>query len=91
MFFLHFSEDYYGDLDLKGIKKSELHLGLSKAHSGNSNSNNNNTPPPAKSTSSKPRLSSSNIAQTRPQPNALPAQRPNQLNPKETLYDEENI
>lgn len=31
----HYSEDYYGDLDLKSIRKSELLAGLANADSRN--------------------------------------------------------
>lgn len=81
-------EDYYGDLDLKSIRKSELHLGLVKGNSGNSGGkDNSNTPAPVKS-SNKPRpLSSSSQQQSRTQQNTLPAQRPSQKDP---VYDEES-
>lgn len=83
-------EDYYGDLDLKTIRKSELHLGLQK--NGGSSANNNNTPPPAKSSSSKPRPSSSQTTPQRSQPQqATNSQRNNQLTPKDAVYDEEAI
>lgn len=83
------SEDYYGDLDLKSIRKSELHLGLGNSkHSKHDSGNNSNTPPPSRSTSSKPRPSSSGVAQTRAQPNTLPAQRSTQGTQKD--YDEES-
>ncbi|VEN59256.1 unnamed protein product [Callosobruchus maculatus] len=39
------SEDYYGDLDLKSIRKSELLAGLASSDGGkNKPSNNSNTP-----------------------------------------------
>lgn len=82
-----YSEDYYGDLDLKSIRKSELHLGLPKSQGGASSKDNSNTPPPVKSTS-KPRPSSSSQQQSRSQQqNTLPAQRPSQ---KDAVYDDDS-
>lgn len=81
-------EDYYGELDLKGLRKSEFHLGLQKS----GNSNKDNTPAPAaksSSLSSKPRPASSGLSQARAQgpPNALPP--PSRNVQKDTIYDED--
>lgn len=85
--FLNYSEDYYGDLDLKTIRKSELHSGLQK--NGNSG-NNNNTPPPPKG-SSKPRPGTSPASQPRPQQSNINSQRNNQIAAKDAVYDDEAV
>lgn len=79
-------EDYYGDLDLKSIRKSELQLGIAKSGTSSKDSDSNNTPPPAKSSSSKPRPNSGFQQSRAPQPqSALPPTRQ-----KEAVYEEES-
>lgn len=61
------SEDYYGDLDLKTIRKSELLQGLQG--NGQSRANSPSQPAPAPKAASKPRPA----APARPAPQSRPA------------------
>lgn len=70
------SEDYYGDLDLKTIRKSELLAGLSSSGSGRRGEPEN--VPAAPKAAPKPRAQPRPAASPRPQP------------PKNEQYEEDN-